>query len=67
MMKNFYDMAEEGCLLAVSVTGNEDLVDFNKFRSSFNSQEKSKMAMRKTRSSSYLSPRLSELGKATGW
>ena len=64
MMKNFYDMAQEGCLLAVSVTGNEDLVDFNKFRSSFG---KGQMGMKKTRSSSYLSPRLSELGEATGW
>ena len=66
MMKNFYNMAEEGCLLAVSVTGSEDLVDFNRFKRS-SMQEKGDMQMRKTRSSSYLSPRLQELGEASGW
>ena len=32
MMANFHSMASEGCILAVSVTGNEDFVDFNRFK-----------------------------------
>ena len=66
MMKNFHNMAEEGCILAVSVTGKEDLVDFNRFKSTAPKKEGASPG-RKIRSSSHMCPRLKEVGDITGW
>ena len=65
MMKNFHDMAQEGCLLALSVWGSpENNLLFSTMMDSLRSKANSDP---KARTPFHLYGKLKELGEQTGW